>query len=408
MATVKISQLPPATGALSSTDVVAAVQSGTTVKATVASFGYQPAGTGAVATTIQTKLRENINVKDFGAVNDGVFDNYSAFTNAINSLSTAGGKIVVGSGTWLLNTTPTWGSKSIYWDIDPSAVFTGAGTGQGKFPYMSTNTAQLAVGPFIQSQSAQYSSNLNGGIAAFNVEMLQPITYTGQSVGFYVGAKGSSPNLSANMWAINCLINAETTATGTYQCIEVDVDCNSSAALMKGISVTGAGSQNPDVGIEIVRAQGKWDRGLHVLNAQDSIVITPVSGGRGIVIGSIAPLGNTSFSAAQLTNGADIIFGQRNTDTSSTGSFIRFANAANTLNIFTVDTSGNTTGNIFTATNIRATLGANVTSPNTLNIGSSTASSATAGAASALPATPLGYLEAYLGSTKIKFPYYSN
>jgi hypothetical protein len=403
MATVKISQLPPASGALSSTDVFAAVQSGTTVKATSSLLNYQPAGTGAVATTIQTKLRENINVKDFGAVNDGVFDNYSAFTNAINSLSTAGGKIVVGSGTWLLNTTPTWGSKSIYWDIDPSAVFTGAGTGQGKFPYMSTNTAQLAVGPFIQSQSAQYSSNLNGGIAAFNVEMLQPITYTGQSVGFYVGAKGSSPNSSANVWAINCLINAETTATGTYQCIEVDVDCNSSAALMKGISVTGAGSQNPDVGIEIVRAQGTWNRGLHVLNAQDAIVITPVSGGRGIVIGAPVGIGNIAFSTTQFFNNEDTLFLQRATDTAPTGYFLRAVNAANSANLVLIDVLGN-----IQAVNLRTAAAATPAPTNTLSIGASLSSTATAGAASALPATPLGYLEAYLGSTKIKFPYYSN
>jgi hypothetical protein len=28
---------------------------------------YTPAGTGAVATTVQTKLRESVSVKDFGA-----------------------------------------------------------------------------------------------------------------------------------------------------------------------------------------------------------------------------------------------------------------------------------------------------------------------------------------------------
>jgi len=35
---------------------------------------YTPAGTGAVTTTVQTKLRESVSVKDFGAVGDGVTD----------------------------------------------------------------------------------------------------------------------------------------------------------------------------------------------------------------------------------------------------------------------------------------------------------------------------------------------
>lgn len=45
--------------------------------------GYQPAGTGAVATTVQSKLREFVSVKDFGAVGDGVADDSGAFQAAI-------------------------------------------------------------------------------------------------------------------------------------------------------------------------------------------------------------------------------------------------------------------------------------------------------------------------------------
>lgn len=97
MTDVKISQLPSVVGALSSTDVVAAVQSGITVKAAVGSFGYQPAGTGAVATTIQSKLREFVSVKDFGAVGNGVANDTTAFLNAF-----ATGKAVYApAGTYL-------------------------------------------------------------------------------------------------------------------------------------------------------------------------------------------------------------------------------------------------------------------------------------------------------------------
>ena len=44
---------------------------------------YIPSGTGAVAATVQSKLREFVSVKDFGAVGDGVADDTAAFSAAI-------------------------------------------------------------------------------------------------------------------------------------------------------------------------------------------------------------------------------------------------------------------------------------------------------------------------------------
>jgi hypothetical protein len=65
------------------------------------SVGYLPAGAGAVASTVQTKLRESVSVKDFGAVGDGVKDaatgvitgtnNFTAFQAALTYLQAAGG-----------------------------------------------------------------------------------------------------------------------------------------------------------------------------------------------------------------------------------------------------------------------------------------------------------------------------
>lgn len=47
-----------------------------------AMVGYMPAGTGAVATTVQSKLREAVSVKDFGADSTGSVDAWQAITNA--------------------------------------------------------------------------------------------------------------------------------------------------------------------------------------------------------------------------------------------------------------------------------------------------------------------------------------
>ena len=67
--------------------------------------GYTPAGTGAVATTVQTKLRESVSITDFGAVAGGP-DCTAAIHAAQTYLSTTfgGGVIEIGtSQNWFMN-----------------------------------------------------------------------------------------------------------------------------------------------------------------------------------------------------------------------------------------------------------------------------------------------------------------
>lgn len=378
---------------------------------------FTQAGAGAVTRTMQNKARDFISVKDYGAVADAVTDDSAAFQAAIDALPSTGGRIVIPDGNYLLNTTPSIAAKdSIYWDIGTGCVFTGTGTGSGKFPYNATNIAQMAVGPLLQSRTSQKSTHPNGGIQVLGVEVQQPDTYgAGQSVALYAGAYSNNANAAGNVWALNTLINAGPAAGGTYQCIEVDVDCFSASALMKGISISGGGSANPDVGIELTRADTTiWDRGIHIYRSTIGLKIeTSSTVSNGIRLGNTANFSNTPFAALQDNVTGDCIVMQRYSS-NDTKQFLRCVDEGNTTNVFVLDAKGGIQSQGFcrfdaglVSTSIVIASGAFSVPAGAFCLGNSTAATATAGAAT-LPANPVGFWAFFIGSTIYKIPYYAN
>jgi len=75
-------------------------------------ISYTPAGTGAVTTTVQAKLRQTVSVQDFGAIGDGTTDDTAAIQAAINALSAAGvgGTVLLPAGAYKItqNLSITW------------------------------------------------------------------------------------------------------------------------------------------------------------------------------------------------------------------------------------------------------------------------------------------------------------
>ena len=65
--------------------------------------GFIQSGTGAVATTVQAKLRQTVSVKDFGAVGDGTTDDTAAIQAALN----AAYQVFLPTGTFRITSTIT-------------------------------------------------------------------------------------------------------------------------------------------------------------------------------------------------------------------------------------------------------------------------------------------------------------
>ena len=83
----------------------------TTIGSNANVIAYDPAGAGAVTTTVQTKLRETVSVKDFGAVGDGVTDDTAAIQAAVTSLP-IGGALLFLEGTYVITSPISFTGKT--------------------------------------------------------------------------------------------------------------------------------------------------------------------------------------------------------------------------------------------------------------------------------------------------------
>jgi hypothetical protein len=105
--TVSNSTMAQIDGAVTAIDNLASASGGS------ASIAHIASGTGAVATTVQAKLRETVSVKDFGAAGNGSTDDTNAINNAIASL-TNGGTIYFPRGRYRITSTVTITGRPIW------------------------------------------------------------------------------------------------------------------------------------------------------------------------------------------------------------------------------------------------------------------------------------------------------
>ena len=90
---------------------------------------YVPAGTGAVSTTVQAKLRQVVSIIDFGADSTGVVACDTALANARTYIASTNAQLVFPAGTYTYSVSPNWGIS--YSDITTNGLVTLNYTGTG-------------------------------------------------------------------------------------------------------------------------------------------------------------------------------------------------------------------------------------------------------------------------------------
>lgn len=164
---------------------------------------YLPAGTGAVQTTVQAKLRQTVSVIDFGAVGDFNFstvvgtDNTAAFQAAVNSLPN-GGRIYVPHGYYLLNTavSVTHGIEIVG---DGQVNFNGYAT----ITPTSPNGGSLIV---VANGVDAFTFNKGSNDTAFG-NSFRDLSFSSKVIS--ESAYGAAPSYPANTNAINMSYTAE-------------------------------------------------------------------------------------------------------------------------------------------------------------------------------------------------------
>jgi len=182
---------------------------------------YTAAGTGAVTTNVQAKLRQYVSVKDFGAVGNGVADD----TTAIQAALTTGNSVYVPQGTYNISATLRLNSDGqiFYGDGDGNAseparsVLKWVGASSGKMFSISNGTTEnwqncTVKNLWFNGNSLAniaiegYSSAVSGGAWRNRYEYLTISGLTGANNTAFDLGSGAFPNFAHDTEISGCFV----------------------------------------------------------------------------------------------------------------------------------------------------------------------------------------------------------
>lgn len=151
-------------------------------------IGYIQAGAGAVARTVQGRLRDFFSVKDFGATGDGVTNDAAAFT-ATEAALTTGGTLYVPAGTYQISSNVTFGADVTVWfaggrlDIASGVTVTFNGPIQAGATQIFQGDGTVVAGTHIERYLPQWWGATGDGVTDDHAALTAAITCCNASGG---------------------------------------------------------------------------------------------------------------------------------------------------------------------------------------------------------------------------------
>jgi len=451
MANVKISQLPSATSPLDSTVEMPVVQGGVTKRAPVNTVGVLQSGTGTTTRTITAKSNDTVSMADFASVSAANSDPRRKFTpsgtypTSLTSAQLDGpfygdGQVQDASSNkrapWFsaVKAAPSsFGNQdsaetAFNGDLSHNQIamehrVTGADTlGQPTSGYLYRPEAMPIYGYLYNESGWNNSTSGNGGrtgvafsrVLVFQAGQGDAVCYNASA--FVTGTKAGSTDFLANPAAV--LFNGDI-AGGTAG---VYLNAGEFALRDNGIDMAGIGWVVNLYRDNATGAKGAYWAGFQA-QSQGTLAANHAFGTFGkFNVGLEATTADFGANNALVSGkaGQRIYLNNASSNgrytTSFNGDYLEYSSGLSGFNLvvggssrFQV-TGGQATvvGVPFVAPGLRANAATVTAAAGQLAIGTTTATTATAGTNGATPAQVVGYLVMNLAGTAIKVPYYAN
>jgi hypothetical protein len=218
---------------------------------------YTPAGTGAVATNVQAKLRQTVSVKDFGAVGDGVVDDTAAIQAAITFATANDKAVLLNDGEYKLTSAIT---------ITAGVAIFGQGIGVSRLLCVNCNAFNISAGvtfvtlmDFTIANASRYTvtPNTNTAISINGTTATQCYWHTYQNLfidGFQVGFFASG--ISSSVWNNVTTVYTHQSVNFSTQCLNNAISQCRFGEVDSGAIVPAAGSYGIKVGDGVINCEG--------------------------------------------------------------------------------------------------------------------------------------------------------